>query len=125
MRAGGRGWSVSKWFYASLGGLMLVCLATAVWKDAELDAERSAHEATRAALKQAITACEQMERRAESLRQALTEAHKREAAWALEETARAEIVKKAKPGPRPPEERDQVVDDATRRDAMLRLNMAW
>lgn len=116
---------MSKWFYATCVLLVLVSAGTAVWMGARLDAERAAHDATRAALKQAVAACGEMEERAESLRRALEEAHKREAAWTLEEAARAEIVKKAKPGPRPPAERDQVVDDATRRAAVDRLNMDW
>lgn len=116
---------MSKWGYAACGWLVLVSAGTAVWMGSRLDAERAAHEATRAALKQAVTACGQIEERAEALRRALAEAHEREAAWAREEAARAEIVKKAKPGPRPPAERDQVVDDATRREAVDRLNMAW
>lgn len=116
---------MNKWGYVACGWLVLVSVGTALWRSAQLDAERAAHETTRAALEQAVTACGQMEDRAEGLRRALMEAHKREAAWAQEEAARAEIVKKAKPGPRPPEERDQVVDDATRREAVDRLNMAW
>lgn len=116
---------MSKWFYAACGWLVLVSAGTAVWMGARLDAERAAHEATRAALEQAVSACEQTEQRAEGLRRALMEAHKREAAWTLEEAARAEIVGKAKPGPRPPEEKDRVVDDATRRAAVSRLNMDW
>lgn len=116
---------MSKWGYAACGWLVLVSAGTAVWMGSRLDAERAAHEATRAALKQAVTACGQMEDRAEGLRRALMEAHKREAAWAQEEAARAEIVRKAKLSPRPPEERDQVVDDATRRHAMRCLNRGW
>lgn len=114
-----------KFLCSAFGGLALAFMTVAVWKNGQLDAERAAHDATRAALKQAVAACREMEERAESLRRALKEAHKREAAWTLEEAARAEIVKKAKPGPRPPAERDQVVDDATRREAMDRLNMPW
>ena len=102
-----------KFLCSAFGGLALAFMAVAVWKNGQLDAERAAHDATRAALKQAVAACREMEERAESLRRA------------LEEAARAEIVKKAKPGPRPPAERDQVVDDATRREAMDRLNMPW
>ena len=116
---------MNKWGYAACGWLVLVSVGTALWRSAQLDAERAAHEATRAALEQAVTACGQMEDRAESLRRALMEAHKREAAWAQEEAARAEIVKKAKPGPRPPEERDKVVDEETRRHAMRCLNRGW
>lgn len=116
---------MSKWGYAACGWLVLVSAGTAVWMGARLDAERAAHEATRAALEQAVSACEQAERRAEALRKALMEAHAREAAWAEEETARAEIVGKARSEPRPPEERDRVVDDATRRAAVSRLNMDW
>lgn len=116
---------MSKWGYAACGWLVLVSAGTAVWMGARLDAERAAHEATRAALEQAVSACEQAKQRAEALRKALTEAHEREAAWTEEEAARAEIVGKAGSGPRPPEEKDRVVDDATRRAAVSRLNMDW
>lgn len=116
---------MSGWGYVFFGGVSCTLAILFIWKSGQLDAERAAHETTRAALEQAVTVCGQMEDRAEGLRRALMEAHKREAAWAQEEAARAEIVKKAKPGPRPPEERDQVVDDATRREAVDRLNMAW
>lgn len=92
---------------------------------ARLDAERAAHDATRAALEQAVSACEQAKQRAEALRKALAEAHAREAAWTQEEAAREEIVKKARSEARPPEDKDRVVDDATRREAVSRLNMAW
>lgn len=116
---------MSKWGYAACGWLVLVSAGTAVWMGARLDAERAAHEATRTALEQTVTACEQAEQRAEALSKALMEAHEREAAWAEEEAARAEIVGKARSEPRPPEEKDRVVDDATRRAAVSRLNMAW
>ena len=116
---------MSKWVYATCGWLVLVSAGTAVWMGARLDADRAAHDAAGAALEQAMTACEQAEQRAESLRRALMEAHEREAAWTDEEAARAEIVGKARSGPRPPEERDRVVDDATRRAAVSRLNMDW
>lgn len=116
---------MSKWVYAACGWLVLVSVGTAVWMGARLDAERAAHDATRAALEQAVSACEQAEQRAESLHKALMEAHEREAAWAEEEAARAEIVRKAESGPRPPEDKDRVVDDATRRAAVSRLNMDW
>ena len=116
---------MSKWGYAACGWLVLVSAGTAVWMGARLDAERAAHEATRTALEQAVTACEQTEQRAEALRKALIEAHAREATWTEEEAARAEIVGKARSEPRPPEEKDRVGDDATRRAAVSRLNMAW
>ncbi len=116
---------MNKWGYAACGWLVLVSAGTAIWMGSRLDAERAAHEATRAALEQAVTACKQLKERAEGLRRALMEAHKREASWALEEAARAEIVRKAGSGPRPPEERDQVVDEETRRHAMRCLNRGW
>lgn len=116
---------MSKWGYVACGWLVLVSVGTALWRSAQLDAERAAHEATRAALEQAVSACEQAKQRAEALRKALMEAHEREAAWTEEEAARAEIVGKARSEPRPPEEKDRVVDDATRRAAVSRLNMDW
>ena len=116
---------MSKWGYVACGWFVLVSVGTALWRSAQLDAERAAHEATRAALEQAVSACEQAKQRAEALRKALMEAHEREAAWTEEEAARAEIVGKARSEPRPPEEKDRVVDDATRREAVDRLNMAW
>ena len=116
---------MSAWGYVFFGGVTCSLAILFIWKSGRLDAERAAHDATRAALEQAVSACEQAERRAEALRGALVEAHEREAAWAEEEAARAEIVRKAESGPRPPEDKDRVVDDATRRAAVSRLNMDW
>ena len=116
---------MSAWGYVFFGGVTCSLAILFIWKSGRLDAERAAHEATRAALAQAVSACEQAKQHAESLRGALVEAHAREAAWAEEEAARAEIVGKARSEPRPPEERDRVVDDATRRAAVSRLNMDW
>ena len=116
---------MSAWGYVFWGGLTCTLAIFSIWKSGQLDAERAAHEATRAALEQAISACEQAEQRAEALRRALMDAHEREAAWTDEEAARAEIVRKAENGPRPPEDKDRVVDDATRRAAVSRLNVGW
>lgn len=82
-------------------------------------------EACRAALEQCRTAAAQAETRAAGLSRALAEAQSREAAWAEETAARAALVRAAKTGPRPEAERDQVVDDDTRREAVRRLNMPW
>lgn len=109
-----------------LASLLFVFLAgRLLWVEEKFDRERMSHDLTRAVLEGCRENLTQMEDRAKALQKALEEAHAREAVWAEEDAARAEIVKRANPGPRPQAERDQVVDDATRRDAMDRLNMDW
>ncbi len=105
--------------------LFLFLAGRLLWVEEKFDRERRSHGLTRAVLEGCRENLAQMEDRAKALQKALEEAHAREAVWAEEDAVRAEIVKRATLGSRPPEEQAQVVDDATRRDAMLRLNMDW
>ena len=103
-----------------------LALALLLWRldhvGGELEAEKAAHAVTKQECQRwraVAEACRQdAEAQAENARLCL----ERETKAARDAAERANIVKRASPRARSAEEKDKVVDDETRRRAVLRLN---
>ncbi len=99
--------------------------------DADLREERLAHQQTAARLETALdraaqwqVAAEFAEKKLPPLQEALQTCWTRERQAATDAAERSAILDAARPEPRTPQERQEVVDEATRRKAMDRLNRA-
>ena len=90
--------------------------------NAELDAERAAHAVTVQECERWKTAAEAYRENAEAQVENARLCLERETKAARDAAERAAIVKRASPRTRTAEEKDKVVDDETRRRAVLRLN---
>ncbi len=113
------------------GGLLLLAAMalSSVRLSGQLDAERAGHEVTREKLAVAVregnrwkAAAEAAEGKLPALRGAVRECLEREAQAAVDAAARKRIMEHAQPRERSPAEQKGVVDDATRKAAMDRLN---
>ena len=111
------------WFAVMIAALVFSLL---LWRldhvGGELDAERTAHAITVQERDRWQAAAEAYRKEAEAQAENARICLNREAKTAQDALERAAIVKKAKPHIRPTEEKEKVVDDETRRRAVLRLN---
>lgn len=97
-----------------------------------LSEERNAHEQTKTLLQNALAkgmewqaAYEEMESSAAAYRDTAEACLVREKDWRAAVERQESVLREASSRPRSPEERDHVVDDATRRKAAALLNAAW
>ena len=90
--------------------------------NAELDAERAAHAVTVRECERWKTAAEAYRENAEAQAENARLCLERETKAARDAAERTAIVKQARPRTRSVEEKNKVVDDETRRRAVLRLN---
>ncbi len=88
----------------------------------QLDAERLNHAVTAQERDQWKATAEEYRKNAEAQAENARQCLDREAKATRNAAERAAIVKLTKPRPRTTEEKDKVVDDETRRRAVLRLN---
>ena len=101
--------------------LVAVSAAFLIARD-ELDAERLRHAVTARERDQWKATAEEYRTNAEAQAENARQCLGREAKAARDAAERATIVQRSKPRPRTTEEKDKVVDDETRRRAVLRLN---
>ncbi|HJB66358.1 MAG TPA: hypothetical protein H9768_08770 [Candidatus Mailhella merdavium] len=97
-------------------------LGRLAWVNSELDAERAAHAVTVRECERWKTAAEAYRENAEAQAENTRLCLERETKATRDAAERAAIVKQASPRARTAEEKDKVVDDATRRRAVERLN---
>lgn len=97
-------------------------LGRLAYVNSRFDAEKSAHEATRQKLDRWRSAAEAYRQDAEAQAENARLCLGREAEAMKKAQERAAIVERARPRARTVEEKDKVVDDETRRRAVLRLN---
>lgn len=97
-----------------------------------MDKEKDAHAKTKKALQAALAtglgwkaAYEEMESSAAAYRDTAEACLVREKDWRAAVERQESVLREASSRPRSPEERDHVVDDATRRKAAALLNAAW
>ena len=111
------------WFAVMIAALVFSLL---LWRldhiCGELDAEKTAHAITVQERDRWQSAAEAYRKEAEAQAENARLCLNREAKTAQDALERAAIVKQAKPQIRPTEEKEKVVDDETRRRAVLRLN---
>lgn len=108
------------WLAAAL--LISGLLGRLAYVSRELDAERAAHAVTEQERQRWQAAAEAYRKDAEAQAENARLCLDREAKITREEAERAAIMKHAKPRARSTEEKAKVVDDETRRRAVLRLN---
>lgn len=112
------------------GVLLAIALLISVTRlSGQLDAERAGHEVTREKLAVAVregnrwkAAADAVETKLPALQNAVRQCLDREAQAAVDAAARNRIMEHAQPRERSPAEQKGVVDDATRKAAMDRLN---
>lgn len=108
------------WLAAAL--LFSCLLGRLAHVNAELDAERAAHAVTLQECDRWKTAAEAYRKNAEAQEENARLCLERETKAVQDAAERAAIVKRASPRTRTAEEKNKVVDDETRRRAVLRLN---
>lgn len=108
------------WLIAAL--LFSCLLGRLAYVNSELDAERVAHAVTERERQRWRAAAEAYRENAEAQAENARLCLERETKAARDAAERAAIVKQASPRIRTAEEKDKVVDDATRRRAVERLN---
>ena len=108
------------WLAAAL--LFSCLLGRLAHVNGQLDAERAAHSVTARECDRWKTAAEAYRKNAEALADNARRCLEREAQAQADAAERAAIMDAARPRPRPETEKARVVDDETRRRAVLRLN---
>ena len=108
------------WLAAAL--LISGLLGRLAWVSGELDAERAAHAVTEQERQRWQAAAEAYRKDAEAQAENARLCLDRETKAARDAAERTSIVKQARPRARTVEEKAKVVDDETRRRAVLRLN---
>lgn len=113
-------------------GYMRGCRSAAADYTVLLTKEKDAHAETKKALQAALAtgigwkaAYEEMESSAAAYRDTAEACLVREKDWRAAVERQESVLREASSRPRTPEERDHVVDDATRRKAAALLNAAW